>query len=109
MKAETGRSMATARRPSRRDGDRRWARRPLVRRLRLQRLDGVGEHLRVEVEADRRDVPALLRAQQVARAADLEVAQRDLEAGAQLGRLEDGREALLRDLGRGAVLRECSR
>ena len=52
-----------------------------------------------------RDVAALLRAQQVAGAADLEVAQRHLEAGAQLARLEDRRESLLRYLVEHAVLR----
>ena len=43
------------------------------------------EHLDVELEAERRDVTGLLGAEQVAGTADLEVAHRDLEAGAELG------------------------
>ena len=71
---------------------------------RLEALDGVGEQAHVEVEADGADVAALLGAEEVAGAADLEVAQGDLEAGAQLRRLEDGLQALLRDLAQRAVL-----
>ena len=47
--------------------------------------DGLVEHLDVELEAERGDVARLLGAEEVARAADLEVAHRDLEAGAELG------------------------
>src|SRR4030043_648834 len=61
----------------------------------LQALDGVGEEAGVEVEADGPDMPALLRAQEVAGAPYLQVAQGDLEARPQLRRLEDGLEALL--------------
>ena len=63
---------------------------------RLARLDGLRQQARVEIEADRRHVPGLLAAQDVAGAADLEVGQGDLEAGAQLGRVEDGLEPLAR-------------
>ncbi len=49
------------------------------------RLHGLVEHLHVQLEAERRDVAGLLVAEQVARAAQLEVAHRDLEARAELG------------------------
>ena len=51
------------------------------------------EHLHVELEAERRDVAGLLVAEQVAGAAQLEVAHRDLEAGAQLGVVATARTA----------------
>ena len=71
--------------------------------LALQLVHRLLQHLRVHLEADRRDVAALLVAQQVAGAADLQVAHGDLEAGAQLGvvgqrlqaRRRLGREQLL--------------
>ena len=50
------------------------------------------EQLDVELEADGRDVPGLLGAEQLARAADLEVAHRDREAGAELGVVGERRE-----------------
>ena len=50
-----------------------------------QLVHGLLEHLRVHLEADRGDVPALLVAEQVAGAADLEVGHGDLEAGAEVG------------------------
>src|SRR6185436_20691375 len=62
-------------------------------------------HLDVEVEADRRDVTRLLRAEQAARAADLEVAHRDLEAGAEIGELADGLQPLVRLLGELVIAR----
>src|SRR5664279_6272550 len=49
--------------------------------LALQLGDGLVQELDVELEADRRDVPRLLAAEQLAGAADLEVAHRDREAG----------------------------
>ena len=61
-------------------------------------LDRLGEQLRVEVEADGRQVAVLLPAEDVAGAADLEVGQRDLEPGAQLGRVEDGLQPLAGNL-----------
>ena len=67
--------------------------------LRLLLLDGLGEHPRVQVEADRRHVPGLLAAEDVAGAADLEVGQGDLEAGAQLRGVEDRLEPLARLVG----------
>ena len=48
----------------------------------------------------------LLRAEQVARTTDLEVAHRDLEAGAELRVFADGLEALFRDLGEDFALAE---
>ena len=66
----------------------------LQRRLLL--LDRLGQQPRVEVEADRGHVPRLLAAEDVAGAADLEVGQRDLEAGAQLRGVEDRLEPLAR-------------
>ena len=59
-----------------------------------QRCDRLVEHRHVELEADRRDVARLLVAEQVAGAADLEVAHRDLEAGAELGVVGERRQAL---------------
>ena len=50
------------------------------------------EHLDVELEAERGDVAGLLGAEQVAGAADLEVAHRDREAGAELGVVGERRE-----------------
>ena len=52
--------------------------------LRIHLAHGLVEHLHVELEAERRDVAGLLVAEQVAGAAQLEVAHRDLEARAQL-------------------------
>ena len=66
----------------------------------LARLaDGLVDHLAVELEADRGDVARLLLAEQVAGAADVEVAHRDLEARAELGVVGEGREARRRILG----------
>ena len=70
-------------------------RRPILAQ-RLALLDRLGEQPRVEVEADGGHVPRLLAAQDVARAADLEVGQRDLEPGTQLRRVEDRLEPLPR-------------
>src|SRR5262245_27737354 len=60
----------------------------LARELR----DDLVEHLDVELEAERRDVSGLLRAEQVAGAADLQVAHRDREARAELGVVCERRE-----------------
>ena len=67
--------------------------------------DRFGDHLDVEVEADRGDVTRLLGAEQVARAADLEVAHRDLEAGTEVGELADRLQALVRLLGERTIAR----
>ena len=53
----------------------------------------------VELEADRGDVAGLLVAEQVAGAAQLEVAHRDREARAELGVVGEGRQALAGLLG----------
>ena len=64
--------------------------------------DGLVQHLDVELEAERGDVAGLLGAEQVAGAADLEVAHRDREAGAELGVVGERREP-------GARLRRSAR
>ena len=61
--------------------------------------DGLADQPHVQVEADARDVAGLLAAEQVARAADLEVLHRDVHAGAQVGVLGDRGEPLVRGLG----------
>ena len=55
--------------------------------------DDLLQHLDVELEAERGDVAGLLGAEQVAGAADLEVAHRDREAGAELRVVGKRREA----------------
>ena len=77
----------------------------LDRLLALQLADRLGHELAVEVEPHGRDVTALRAAEQVARAADLEVAHGELEAGAEVGVLADRLQALVRLLGEHAVLR----
>ena len=67
-----------------------------LRHLARQLADGFGDHLHVEVETDRGDVARLLGAEQVARAADLEVAHRDLEAGTEVGELADRLQPFVR-------------
>ena len=62
----------------------------------LALLDRVGQQARVEIEPDRGHVAGLLAAEDVPGAADLEVGQRDLEAGAELRRVEDRLEPLAR-------------
>ena len=66
-------------------------------------VDRFGEQPHVQVEADRCDVPGLLGAEQVACAADLEVAKRDLQAAPQIGELTDRVQARVRLLGERAV------
>src|SRR5207249_7262676 len=61
---------------------------------RLALLNGLGEQPRVQVEPNRGHVARLLPAEDVAGTADLEVRQRDLEAGTELRGVEDGLEAL---------------
>ena len=72
-------------------------------RLTLQLPDRVDHHLAVEVETDRRDVPGLRLPQEVAGAADLEVAHGDLEPRAEVGELADRLQALVRLLTEHAV------
>ncbi len=96
MKASTGISMVTGGRLARRDDA------PAASPLHLH--DGVGEQARVEVEADGVDEAGLLRAEQVARAANLQVLHGDAEARAKLGRLEDGAQPLLGDGGELVIL-----
>ena len=77
---------------------RRLGRRPRLA-LRAQLLDRLVEQGDVELEADRGDVAGLLVAEQVARPAQLEVAHRDREAGAELGVVGERRQALARPRG----------
>src|SRR5438270_107816 len=60
--------------------------------LALELGNGLVQELDVELEADCRDVARLLRPEQLAGAADLEVAHRDREAGAELGVVGERRE-----------------
>ena len=73
----------------------------LARRLALQLAHRLVEELRVELEADRLDLAGLVLAEQVARAADLEIVARDLEARAELGEALQHLEPLLRVLRHG--------
>ena len=70
------------------DAHRRRQRRLLAGQL-VHRLF---QHLRVHLEADGGHVPALLVAEQVAGAADLEVGHGDLEAGAEVGVVAERRQ-----------------
>ena len=65
--------------------------------LALELADGLLEQLHVHLEADGVDLPALLAAEQVAGAANLEVERGDAEAAAEIAELLDRREPLLRD------------
>ena len=64
--------------------------------IRTTNLYRIGEELRVEIEADRRNVPRLFATEQVARAANFEVGKCQLEAGAEVRRIEDRLQALAR-------------
>jgi len=64
---------------------------------------GLGDHADVQVEAHTLDVAGLLPAEQVAGAADLEVLERHLDAGTQVGVGRDGLEAVVGGLGERAV------
>ncbi len=66
--------------------------------LRLLLLDGLGQEARVEVEPDRGHVSVLLRAQDVAGAANLQIRQGDLEPGPELRGVEDGLQSLAGDV-----------
>src|SRR5699024_7136631 len=74
--------------------------------LALLALDRLAEKLEVQIVADGLHVAVLLAAENVARAADLQIAHRNLEAGAELRELADRREALLGNLGEHLVARE---
>lgn len=64
------------------------------RALFLEGVDGPFEELAVEVEADRRDLPRLLDAEDVARAPDLKVAHGDFHAAAVAARFDEGVQSL---------------
>ena len=59
----------------------------------------VFEQFEIHIVADRQHVPRLLRAQQIARAANFEVAHRNFESRAKLRVLTDGFESLFCDFG----------
>ena len=63
----------------------------------LELADRLLEQLHVHLEADGIDVPALLAAEQVAGAANLEVERGDAEPAAQIAELLDRGQPLLRD------------
>ena len=63
----------------------------------LELADGFFEQLHVHLEADGVDVTALLAAEEVAGAANLEVERGHAEAAAQIAELLDRREPLARD------------
>src|SRR5207244_2614997 len=63
----------------------------------LELPDRLLEELHVHLEANRIDLPALLAAQQIAGAANLEVERRDAEAAAEVAELFDRRQPFLRD------------
>ena len=69
------------------------------RAVALQLADRLADHPHVQVEADPGDVPGLLAAEQVARAADLQVLQGDVHARAHLGVLGHGGQPFVRRLG----------
>ena len=66
---------------------------------RTPHLDRIGKELRIEIKTDRRNVPRLFAAEQVARTANLEIRERQLESGAEVRRIEDRLEALARIIG----------
>ena len=64
--------------------------------LALEPLDGLLDHLHVEIQSDGGDMSRLLFAEEVAGAADFHIGRRDAESRAQFGKLLNGRQALLR-------------
>src|SRR5580704_4336495 len=78
----------------------------LRRAVALQLADRLADHPYVQVEADPGDMPGLLAAEQVARAADLQVLQGDVHAGAHLGVLGHGGQTFVRRLGQRRLGRE---
>src|SRR5579863_2818791 len=73
------------------------------RAVALQLVDRLADHPHVQVEPDPGDMPGLLAAEQVARAADLQVLQGHVHARAYLGVLGHGGQALVRGLGQGRL------
>ena len=87
-------------REERRDRERdRDLRGRLHDRLALQRRHGIGEQMVVQLESHRGDLAVLLLAEQVAGAANLEVAHRQLESGAEVLQVADDVESLVGLLG----------
>ena len=82
-------------RDQRRDGQLHVGLEVLADLLALERGNRFLHQLRVQVEPDRGDVATLIRSEQVAGAADLQIVRGDLEAGAQLGELLQHLKALL--------------
>ena len=71
--------------------------------LALHFADGLGDHLAIQVVANRSDVTTLRLAEQVACAANFEVAHRDLESATKVGGLADGLESFVGLFGEGLV------
>ena len=65
----------------------------------LQLAHRLFQHPHIHIEPDRIDVPVLLAAQQIARAAQFQIERRDLEPRAQIAELLQRRQPLARDLG----------
>ena len=66
---------------------------------RAPHLHGISEKLRVEIEANRRNVPRLFATEQVARAANLKIRERQLKSGAEVRCVKNRLEALARIIG----------
>ena len=66
--------------------------------MRFEQIHLLGQQLGIQVEAHGGDVSTLGRAEQIARAANLQVLHGDAQPGAELGRLEDRLEPFLSDL-----------
>ena len=56
----------------------------------LHGADGFVEHLAIQIVSDAGNLAVLLRTEEISRAADLQVAKRNLVAGAELGVIADG-------------------
>ncbi len=63
--------------------------------LPFQSLDGLFDHLHVQIEPDRGDVAGLLFPEQIARAANFQISGGDPEARSEFRELLDGREPFL--------------
>src|SRR4030088_302781 len=70
-----------------------------------EHVDGLADQPDVEIEADTRDMPGLLGAQNVARASDFQVLHGNCHPGAEFGVLRDGRQPVMRGLGQRCLWR----
>ncbi len=76
--------------------------------LALHFADRALQHLRVEFEPDRFDVPALLSSKQISRAAQFEIERSNLETGAQVGKFFQRRQPAPRDRGQFDLCRNAA-